>query len=346
VPFRFLLVAVSVLLAAFPVAAQEIRMENGMFVVARWNPSATFEVFAGTGDVPPLLGSQHISDGRLIFTPRFPLAPGMMLRAVLREPGKPAHEVKFETPRRKVSLPPRVLHMYPSVDVLPANQLKLYIGFSAPMARGEAWRRLHLIDDKGARVEVPFLEIEQELWDPEGMRLTVLFDPGRIKRGLASLDEEGPALEEGRAYSIQIDREWRDAQGTPLERGFEKRFRVGAQDREPPETSTWRINSPPAGTTEPLIVRFPEPMDYALLLRLLNVPGVEGKVLVGGEEKEWQFTPAQPWHPGRYELVADTWLEDLAGNRLGRPFDLDTFERVTKTVERKTVSLPFRISGK
>ena len=321
-------------------------MENGKFVVPRWNPSATFEVFAGTGDVPPLMGSQEVVDGRLIFTPRFPLAPGMMLRAVLREPGKPAQEVKFETPRREASVKPRVVHIYPSVDVLPANQLKLYIEFSAPMARGEAWKRLHLIDDKGVRVEVPFLEIEQELWDPQGKRLTVLFDPGRIKRGLASLDEEGPSLEEGRAYTIQIDREWRDAQGTLLERAFEKRLRVGAQDREPPETSTWRIEAPRAGTTDPLIVRFPEPMDYALLLRLLHVPRIEGKVSIGSEEKEWRFTPVQPWQSGQYELQADTWLEDLAGNRLGRPFDLDTFERVTKTVERKTVSLPFRISGK
>jgi hypothetical protein len=321
-------------------------MENGNFVVPRWNPAATFEVFAGTGDVPPLMGSQRVSDGHLIFTPRFPPAPGITLRAVLREPGKPVHEVKFETAPREQSPPAHVVRIYPSVDVLPQNQLKLYIEFSAPMARGEAWKRLHLIDDKGARVEVPFLEIEQELWDPEGKRLTVLFDPGRIKRGLASLDEEGPSLEQGRAYTIQIDPEWRDAQGTLLERGFEKRFRVGAQDREPPETSTWRINSPRAGTKDPFVVQFPEPMDYALLLRLLRILRVEGTASIGANEKEWRFTPVQPWQAGQYELVADTWLEDLAGNRLGRPFDLDTFERVTKTVERKTVSLPFRISGK
>lgn len=321
-------------------------MENGKFVVPRWNPSATFEVFAGTGDVPPLMGSQQVSAGRLIFTPRFPLGPGMTLRAVLREPGKPAHEVKFETARRAPSPPAHVVRIYPSVDVLPENQLKLYIEFSAPMARGEAWKRLHLIDDKGARVEVPFLEIDQELWDPEGKRLTALFDPGRIKRGLASLDEEGPALEEGRSYTIRIDREWRDANGVVLERGFEKRFRVGAQDREPPETSTWRIVAPRVGTTDPLVVQFPEPMDYALLLRLLQVPRVDGRASVGPNEKEWRFNPVQPWQAGQYEVVADTWLEDLAGNRLGRPFDLDTFEHVTKTVERKTVSLPFRVGNK
>jgi hypothetical protein len=346
VPFRFLSVAVPVLLAAFPAAAQEIRMENGKFVVPRWNPAATFEVFAGTGDVPPLMGSQEVSNGRLVFTPRFALAPGMTLRAVLREPGKPAHEVRFETARREMSTRARVAHIYPSADVLPANQLKLYIEFSAPMARGEAWKRLHLIDDKGARVEVPFLEIEQELWDPEGKRLTVLFDPGRIKRGLASLEEEGPALEEGRSYTIRIDRDWRDANGTSLEHDFEKRFRVGAQDREPPETSTWNISAPRAGTTDPVVVQFPEPMEYALLLRLLYVPRIDGKVSVGLDEKEWRFTPTQAWREGEYELVADTWLEDLAGNRLGRPFDLDTFERVTKTVERKTVSLPFRVGHK
>jgi hypothetical protein len=41
--------------------------------------------------------------------------------------------------------------------------------------------------------------------------------------------------------------------------------------------------------------------------------------------------------------VADTGLEDLAGNHIGQPFDLDVFNKVTERIETKTVSLPFRV---
>jgi hypothetical protein len=50
------------------------------------------------------------------------------------------------------------------------------------MSRGEAYRRVHLLDATGRPINLAFLEIEQELWDPEGRRLTLLFDPGRVKR--------------------------------------------------------------------------------------------------------------------------------------------------------------------
>ena len=50
--------------------------------------------------------------------------------------------------------------------MLPANELKLYIYFSAPMSRGEAWKHIHLLDDAGKPVPLAFLELDQELWDP------------------------------------------------------------------------------------------------------------------------------------------------------------------------------------
>jgi hypothetical protein len=214
------------------------------------------------------------------------------------------------------------------------------------MQRGQAWKRIRLLDEKGSAIELPFLEIEQELWDRTGKRLTVLFDPGRIKRGLASLDEAGPVLEEGRAYTLVIDREWRDASGVPLREEFRKLFRVGAADRTPLNPAEWQIVTPAVNTAEPLVVRFPEPLDYALLHRLLHIENVSGSMSAGSLEKEWRFVPRNPWQPGEYRLVVDTALEDLAGNRVGRAFDVDTFERVTRHVEHETVSLPFRIGLK
>jgi hypothetical protein len=171
----------------------------------------------------------------------------------------------------------------------------------------------------------------------------VLFDPGRIKRGLLPLEEVGPAIEDGKRYTLVIDREWLDARGVPMQEGFRKSFRVGPSDRTPPDPSTWRLNGPKAGTSDPLVVNFPESMDWALALRLIDVPGVPGTASVDNNETEWRFKPNAPWKAGEYKLVIDTALEDLAGNRIGRAFDVDIFERVSEKISGKTVSLPFRI---
>ena len=100
-------------------------------------------------------------------------------------------EAGFDVPKAAPRAATRIEQVYPSTDTLPANTLKLYIYFSAPMRRGEAWQHIRLLDEHGAPVELPFLEIDQELWDPTNTRLTVLFDPGRIKRGLVPLQRIG-----------------------------------------------------------------------------------------------------------------------------------------------------------
>ena len=91
---------------------------------------------------------------------------------------------------------------------------------------------------------------------------------------------------------------------------------------------------------------FPKPMDYALLLHLIEVVDragrpVRGSVAIEKRETRWKFTPVSPWVAGDYKVLIDASLEDLAGNRIGRPFDVDTFERVERP-EKKQVSLSFR----
>jgi hypothetical protein len=41
--------------------------------------------------------------------------------------------------------------------------------------------------------------------------------------------------------------------------------------------------------------------------------------------------------------VVNTAIEDLAGNSVGRPFDIDTFERVTEHLTTNTIPLPFTV---
>jgi len=50
-----------------------------------------------------------------------------------------------------------------------------------------------------------------------------------------------------------------------------------------------------------------------------------------------------PWKAGRYYFVADTRLEDLAGNSIARPFEVDVFHPVEREVKGETVRIPFDV---
>jgi hypothetical protein len=343
--FVLLLAAACALVPA--AAAVSVELDAGVFVVKGWTPqdppsggwSTVFRVFAGDGaDVPPLLGDYAVRDGNLTFRPRYAPTPGLRLRAVFR-----TEVFTFTTAARVLTPKARVVRVYPNSSELPANQLKFYIEFSAPMSRGLAWKYIHLLASDGAEVELPFLEIEQEMWDADAKRLTVLFDPGRIKRGVRPLEEIGPAIEAGHSYTLLIDREWADAENAPLVESHRKNFRVIPADRQPVNPAMWKIGSVMPGSRESLVVRFPEPLDAALAVRLIRVRGVAGRATLANEEREWRFEPDRPWSPGRHALEVDAALEDLAGNKVGRPFDVDIFDRVSRRVTPEVVTVPFRV---
>ena len=341
-------VAAILFIAGMAASAQgtHVEFKDGAFRLTGWTggdavPAAGWEsilaVYAAGADTP-MLGRYSVERNTLVFQPRFPLSANVGYRAVF-EGGSLVVD-----PAAKPAASTRVEHIYPSADVLPANELKLYIYFSAPMSRGEAWRHIHLLDGDGKPVPLAFLELDQELWDAGNQRLTVLFDPGRIKRGLVPTNEIGPPIVEGKRYKLVIDREWHDAQGVPLVEGFQKTFAGGPSDRTPPDPKFWRLTAPKAGTSDPLMVEFPKSMDYALLQRMLDVPGVNGSINVDRDETRWSFTPAAPWKAGAYHLVADNLLEDIAGNHLDRAFDVDLLKKTAQqSAPVKTVSLPFSV---
>ena len=68
-----------------------------------------------------------------------------------------------------------------------------------------------------------------------------------------------------------------------------------------------------------------------------------GAVVVGDQELTWSFTPQSPWTAGDYNIVAFAMLEDLAGNRIGRAFEVDNFDRADKTTEPEKTLIPFSI---
>jgi len=295
---------------------------------------------------PAMLGTYHVAPGALRFIPRYPLVPGVRYRAVV-DADSESVEAEFVLPKSG-SVATSLTHVYPSTGDVPENLLKFYLHFSAPMSHGDAYRHIHLFDAAGRRIADPFLELGEELWDREGMRFTLYFDPGRIKRGLKPREDVGPVLEQSNAYTLVVDRDWLDAAGRPLEREHRKPFRVGPPDTRQPDVATWDVEEPVGGRNAPLIVQFPEPLDHALLRRLLKVTdaahrAVPGRIKVQAEETRWVFTPKDSWQPGTYHLEVDTTLEDLAGNSIGRPFEIDLFERVSRRVETESVRIVFHV---
>jgi hypothetical protein len=321
---------------------------------------------------PPVLGSYKTLNDGIRFEPRFPLEPGVRYRAefdpVQMHAVAQKHlvlcgftrgadwAITFRTKLAAELTPPlppsmprtRVLDVFPTASVLPENLLRFYIHFSGPMSRGEAYARVHLLDASNVLVSDPFLELAEELWSNDGARFTLLFDPGRIKRGLKPREEVGPVLEAGKAYTLVVDGDWVDASGNPLEAGFRKSFRAGPPDETSPDPKTWTVKPPQAGGRNALEVRFLDPLDRALLDRLIGVTTdkdapVDGQATIAGGETAWRFTPREPWRGGTYCLKIGADLEDVAGNSIARPFEVDAAGPVTARVSSAVVSLPFRI---
>jgi hypothetical protein len=322
-----------------------------------WQKLLSVKAGADTSlELPPAAGTYSVVDDCIRFQPKFPFEHGVMYRAVFHPSMLPGyggqaltdvvstHTVPIE--RRKSTTV--ITQVFPSANQLPENLLKFYIHFSAPMSRGSIYEHIHLRGAGGKLVELPFLEIDEELWNREMTRLTLFIDPGRIKRGVRPLEEIGAVFQAGRKYTLLIDQEWKDAEGNPLKKRHVKTFRVGPPLREPLEVATWKISRPSANSLRPLLIRFPAPLDHALALRMIQVTDsddrhVGGRTSLAEEELQWSFVPETPWKPGSYRIVIDTALEDLAGNNIGKPFEVDLFEGIDTTLRKNSVSLGVQI---
>ncbi len=276
----------------------------------------------------PMLGTYTCENGTLRFVPRFPFSVGVNYLAIWTDDTQ--REFAFSIPKPVVERS-RAVAVYPSGDKLPENTLRMYLHFSQSMSRGEAFQRIRLYCDTDKKfVEMPFLELDEELWSPDRKRFTLLFDPGRIKREVKPREDLGPALEAGKSFTLIVDPKWEDANGNPLTESYRKTFAVVAADRMAVEPLKWKIAGPnEAGT---LTVSLGKPHDAALLQRLVWVEDSKGEkcdgdIVLSSQESVWSFQPKRAWAIGRYRLVIDHRLEDPCGNRVHDPFETDLTKR-------------------
>jgi len=306
-------------------------------------------------DAPSMLGDYTVLDGVVRFTPLFPFDQGRQYHVRFepaRLPGGAADaggaiETTVGRPAATAVPSTTVARVYPSGDIVPENLLRMYVEFSAPMGRKSGVEYIALLDHQGKEIEGAVLPLEYEFWSPDHKRFTIFFDPGRVKKGILPNLQMGRPLEVGRSVTLVIKREWPDENGLPLKEEFRRVLRVGPTDLEPLDTSTWRIQSPAAGSRDGIVVTFPEPLDHGLLMRALGVTRdgkeVDGAIGVDQAETRWTFTPMAPWTAGTYQLLALDILEDLAGNQIGRAFEVDNFDTVDKGPNPTTITIPFHV---
>lgn len=219
---------------------------------------------------------------------------------------------------------PELVEFAPSSGQLPANALRVYLTFSQPMRRHQVAKLIRLVDETGAEVENPFLNLHVELWDPRQQRLTLLFDPGRVKRGVGPNVQTGAPLRAGRSYRLVVSGRMKSARGIEIGRDKAVGFVVKSAERNPIKPSSWHYRLPAAGSLESLEIGFDRIMDSPIAKRLISVKSATGERLKGrvlATESRWRFTPLKRWKPGGYLIYVHHNIEDIAGNRLRVAFD-------------------------
>jgi hypothetical protein len=341
------------------------RLEQSTLTRDQWTALLRVTV-AGQGgrssDQPAVLGTYGIVDRTLRFTPQFPFDPGQRydvvfdpLRLPSSAPSPPATwrarpvEAAVELPAPTRPQAARVVGVFPSGGEVPENQLRMYIVFSAPMGLRGGSEHVRLVDHTGRSVDDPFLPLDVDLWNEDRTRYTLLFDPGRVKRGILPNEEMGRALMVGQKYTLEVDEAWRDGSGQKLAAPFRREFRVAPAEEHAIDPATWRIDPPSDGTRGPLVVTFPRPLDYGLLQSAVAVSTargdrVPGDIRIEAAETRWLFVPRAPWEAQEYRLVASSALEDVAGNRIGRPFEVEAPVSGAPKAEARPAVLVFRVA--
>lgn len=314
------------------------------------------QVFVGTSidcceDRKPIAGRYSSENGRIEFSPLFGYVEGQSYVVRYREKSladtSSYQLTEFTIGPEMADMKPEVVAIYPSGDVIPENTLRFYIHFSTPMQPHVAFDHIKLVDVDGKVDDAAFMKFKQELWNEDRTRLTVLMDPGRIKRGVSTNVELGPALEAGKQYQFIVDGGWSAANGAvPLET-YSKSISVDKGLRELPDSKNWEITSPAIGSIEGVQIKFDRSFDAEQLktaIRIVDDAGrkISGKVIIDNDETIWRFKPDFAWSDQQIEIVVDAKLEDVAGNNFrdlldhGVGTEISDIENISIPIELRT----------
>jgi hypothetical protein len=257
--------------------------------------------------------------------------------------------LEFPVANKMNTEPSRVKHVFPSSDSLPENVLRFYVCFSSSMQRGRAEENIRLLGSDGQPAPDVLYRPPVELWD-RGMRhLTVLLDPGRLKRHVGPNRDLGPPLKAGQEYTLAIGAGMVDLSGRPLQESFRKTFRVTEAVRERIAVEQWSILPPATNSRQTVSLKFPKPLDWALLWHTITITSEGGRreggqIAVEKGERRWSFTPESSWAAGLYCVRISPDLEDVCGNSLAGAFDRPLRTARELRPEKAYYSIPFRLA--
>ncbi len=292
---------------------------------------------AGENSSVPVQGRFAQNADHLIFTPFYPFENGLTYTVRTKHLDTDEYLYRaFALESNEIHDVAELLRIYPSADLLPENLLRFYFCFSTPMKKGEMLKYIQLVDSKGNKDSHAFMQFKQELWSPDGKRLTLLFDPGRIKRGVSSNVELGPALLEGNTYQLIISGEWQDVYGQKLGASATKTFEVGTAYRTAINISSWNLDTPEVKSAQPLSIHFGRIMDHALAQSMIQIKNEENGTIEGDwkmSESEFiaSFIPTEKWQKGHYQILVDNRFEDVTGNNLNNLLDQPKTEQHLKS---------------
>jgi hypothetical protein len=316
------------------------------------NPSDVLQVFTGVATdccdgKSPMAGAYRVDGNRVTFDPAFDLVRGQSYTVLTHDPVRQLTE--FAIDADSAASRPKIVAIYPSGADIPENTLRFYIHFSEPMQPHLSTEFIKLVDANGKADLAAFMSFKQELWNKDRTRLTLLMDPGRIKRGVATNLELGPALLAGNSYSIVVEDGWPNARDGQKAGQFEQPFTVSPALRVLPDTKLWRFQRPKFTTLDPLVITFDRPFDHQLAQNAITVLDAGGHIVTGtvsveSHEKTWRFVPDDAWSSRVISLVVDARFEDVAGNNFRELLD-HSVETQVADVDQKTIRLDLRPSS-
>jgi hypothetical protein len=345
---RALPVLISLLMTPLAMATPKAEIAAGNIVITGVASPKNLTVVVAEGteaeiaDRPAMSGEWTAGTDRITFTPKYPLKPGTKYRVLGIDKG-----LNVQVPNAALAKPTIVTRILPTTQDIPENILRFYIEFNQPMPRGNVYDYVAIYTDKEKKIDWPFLRLEDELWNTDQTRLTLLIDPGRIKKEVKPRLDLGPVFMAGGKYTLVISGKWPTLDGGTLGKDVRKPIAAKPAIDKAVDPKTWKL-SPPVDEAAALCVTFGRALDHQLLLRTLSVVdrdghAVEGKAESTNDDGGWTFRPTPRWRAGAYNLRVETVLEDVCGNRVGQAFEVDVLRPTPKEIKVKHLDLPFTV---
>lgn len=324
-------------------------IEKENFTFEQWS---SFFFVQTTPGAPPVLGEYSIANNHLSFSPKFLPDPkvqyfvtfsypklGELISVNIEDQNEYTDVASFEPPE---TTQPEVTSFIPALNEVPANLLRFYVYFSAPMGLQNPYDFITIEDASGKALVDPFVVIPEGLWNINHTRLTLLLHPGRVKQGVGPNMTLGDVLKAGNSYTLKISNQWKGASGEPLKTNFSQKINASNPLRGAMNINNWALRAERKNIGV-LHVVSDHPLDQPLAKRMLFIRGKDGQILPSRVEFDnpekfrvlWKLDDSE-----ELELVIDPRLEDVCGNTPHYAFDLAGTERTPSTEELK---LKFRL---